>query len=262
MRLRVNSERWKILGIQLSLIFVVLTVWEVLVRFGVISEFFFGQPSKIIEYLAGNMLNGYLPRQVWVTFYEQVVGFTLGTIVGTVIGLALWWSPYWARVFEPVAIMINATPKIVFAPILIVWFGLGLTSKVMISMTTCFVVAWLGAFEGVRNVDPDQGDMVRAVGGRPWDVFYKIVIPNCLPWILTTARLNIGLALIGVITGEFLSSTEGLGYLIDRTAKQYEMSYTLAALVLIAVMAAAQLYSLKWVEAHLFRWADEPERHN
>jgi NitT/TauT family transport system permease protein len=129
----------------------------------------------------------------------------------------------------------------------------------MIAVLICAIVAWLGAFDGVRNADGDQMDMVRAVGGKPRDVFFKIVVPSSLPWILTTMRINIGLALIGVITGEFLSSTAGLGYLVDSTAKLYQMSHTIAALVLIAAIAGAQFYFVNWLERRLLPWAQEHE---
>lgn len=253
------AERWLVIGTQVGIILACLALWELLIRSGVIKEFFFGQPSKIVAYLFDQTLSGYLVRHAWVTLYEELLGFVLGTVIGTAVGLALWWSRYLSRVLEPFAVMFNATPKIVIAPILIVWFGIGLTSKVMIAVLICAIVAWLGAFEGVRNADADQMDMVRAVGGRERHVFFKIVAPASLPWIISTARINIGLALIGVITGEFLSSTEGLGYLVEQTARLYQMSETLGALTLIAVAAAAQLYLVNWIEARLFRWAYEPE---
>lgn len=254
-----HAERWLVIGTQIGIILAFLALWELLIRFGTIKEFFFGQPSRIIAYLYEQTLSGYLVRHTWVTLYEELLGFVLGTAIGTAIGLALWWSPYLSRVLEPYAVMLNATPKIVIAPILIVWFGIGLTSKVMIAVLICSIVAWLGAFEGVRNADADQMDMLRAVGGKERHVFFKIVAPASLPWLISTARINIGLALIGVITGEFLSSTEGLGYLVEQTARVYKMSETLGALTLIAAMAAAQLYLLNWIEARLFQWAYEPE---
>jgi NitT/TauT family transport system permease protein len=252
-------ERWLIIGAQVGIIVTSLALWELLVRSGVIKEFFFGQPTKIAAYVFEQTLSGYLLRHTWVTLYEEVLGFAVGTVIGTAVGLALWWSPYLSRVLEPFAVMFNATPKIVIAPILIVWFGIGLTSKVMIAVLICAIVAWLGAFEGVRNADADQMDMVRAVGGKERDVFLKIVVPASLPWLISTARINIGLALIGVITGEFLSSTEGLGYVVEHTARLYQMSETLGALALIAVVAAVQLYLLNWIEGRLFTWAYESE---
>src|SRR3546814_843235 len=223
---RAPSDRWIVIGWQLAIVVGTLAIWETLVVTGAISEFFFGQPSKVVAYLVENTLNGYLLVQTWVTLYEELMGFVIGTIVGTAAGLSLWWSPFLSRVLEPFAVVFNATPKIVVAPILIVWFGIGLLSKVMIAVLICAIVAWLGAFDGVRSADGDQMDMVRAVGGKRRHVFFKVVLPSSLPWIITTMRINIGLALIGVITGEFLSSTQGLGYLVDSTAKLYQMSHT------------------------------------
>lgn len=254
-----KSDRWQVIGSQVAIVILFVGAWELAVTYGWIREFFFGRPLEVGRYLAARTADGYLITHTWVTLYEELIGFVAGTVVGTAAGLSLWWSPFMSRVLEPFAVVFNATPKIVIAPLLIVWFGIGLTSKVMIAVLICAVVAWLGAFDGVRNVDSDQMDMVRAVGGKRRDVFLKIVVPSSLPWILTTMRINIGLALIGVITGEFLSSTAGLGYLVDSTAKLYQMSHTIAALVLIAAIAAAQFYFVNWLERRLLPWVEEHE---
>lgn len=258
-RPRSASDDWKILVWQIGIVAAILIVWEVSIVTKRADKFFFGQPSEVISYLIEGTLNGYLVINTWVTVYEVVLGFVVGTVLGTAAGLALWWSPYLSKVLEPFAVVLNATPKIVIAPILIVWFGIGLMSKVMIAVSICAIVAWLGAFDGVRATDSDQTDMVRAVGGRNHHVFFKIVVPTSLPWILTTMRINIGLALIGVITGEFLSSTQGLGYLVDSTAKLYQLSHTFAALMLIAALAAVQFWLVGLLEEKLLPWAKEAE---
>jgi NitT/TauT family transport system permease protein len=254
-----SAEDWKILAWQAGIVVVIVAVWEGAIVLQYADKFFFGQPSEVVVYLVKRTLDGYLLVNTWVTVYEVLLGFVAGTLLGTALGLALWWSPYLSRVLEPYAVVLNATPKIVIAPILIVWFGIGLASKVMIAVSICAVVAWLGAFDGVRATDPDHADMVRAVGGRRRDVFFKIVVPTSLPWILTTMRINIGLALIGVITGEFLSSTQGLGYLVDSTAKLYQLSHTFAALTLIAALAAVQFWLVGLLEKKLLPWAAETE---
>ena len=236
-----------------------LAAWEAVIASGWATEFFFGRPSRLVAYLVENTLNGYLLIHTGVTLYEQLVGFALGTLLGTAVGLALWWSPFLSRVLEPVALVLNATPKIAMAPILVIWFGIGIMSKVAIAVSICAIVAWLSAFDGTRGTDADQMDMVKALGGRRGHVFTKIVVPTCLPWIITAMRINIGLALVGVLAGEFLSSTHGLGYLIDRTAKLYEMSHTMAVLAIVVALAAAQYYLLDWFESRLFRWSREAE---
>lgn len=244
---------------QLLMVLAFVVVWELLIRAGIATEFFFGRPTEIVRYLVQNVLSGYLLVHTWVTLYEQLSGFILGTLVGTIIGLALWWSPFLCRVLEPFAVVFNATPKIVMAPILVVWFGIGVLSKVMISVMICGIVAWLTAFEGARTTDSDLIDMVRALGGKRWDAFWRVVVPSSVPWILSAMRINIGLALVGAIAGEFLSSTHGLGYLADRTAKLYEMSHTLAVLFVIAVLAAMQYYLVAHLERYLLRWTEEHE---
>ena len=223
------------------------------------DEFFFGRPSKVLAYIVENTLNGELVVHTWVTVYEVILGFVLGTVIGTAFNLSLWWSPFLSRMLEPFAVVLNATPKIVIAPILIMWFGIGILSKIMIAFLICAVVAWLGAVDGVHSTDQDQVDMLRAVGGSKRHVFFNIVVPTSLPWIITTMHINIGLALIGVISGEFLSSTQGLGYLVEKTAQVYQMSDTIVALLIIAVIGAVQFFVVEWLAAKLVPWAREQE---
>lgn len=247
---------WRVLALQLCCIGIPLVVWEAAVRAGLADPFFFGLPSEVFAYVGRTLVDGSLLYQTWVTLSEQAVGLLLGTAVGSAIALALWWSGFLSRVLETYAVILNATPKIVIAPLLVVWFGLGMTSKVMISALVTGVVAWLGAFDGVRRCDLNQSDLVRALGGRERHVFAKIVVPGVLPYGFATLRLNIGFSLIGVITGEFLSSTAGLGYLVDTTSKAYEMSHTLGAILVIALIAAAELWLLARAEAYLMHWSD------
>jgi NitT/TauT family transport system permease protein len=239
---------------QAGLIVVFLAVWETAIAAGWATEFFFGRPSRILAWVAQGAWQGWLLAHAWVTLYEELAGFVLGTLVGTAVGLGLWWSRPLALALSPVAVILNATPKIVMAPIFIVWFGIGLTSKIVLAISICGIVAWISAFDAIRSVDLDQIDMIRALGGRRWHAFRSVVVPSSLTWISAAMKINIGLALIGAITGEFLSSTQGLGYLAVKTANEYQMSHTLGVLLVIAVIAAAQYYLLVWLDARLFRW--------
>jgi len=247
---------WRVVALRLCCIGIPLAMWEIAVRTGMAQVFFFGQPSQVVSYLVTSLANGSLIVNSGVTLSEQIIGLTLGTLVGSAIALSLWWSSFLSRVLEGYAVILNATPKIVIAPLLVVWFGFGMTSKVMIAVLITSIVAWLGAFDGVRRCDPDQADLVRALGGSERQVFAKIVVPSALPYIFATLRLNIGFSLLGVITGEFLSSTAGLGYLVDSTSKTYQMSDTLGAIVAIAVIAALELWVLVRLEARLIGWSD------
>jgi NitT/TauT family transport system permease protein len=254
------ASPWRrVLGIQVGLVAVLLVAWELVIAAGLATEFFFGRPTWMFAWVARGFLEGWLWEHTWVTLAETLAGFVLGTVIGTAIGLALWWSTFLSRVLSPVAVILNATPKIVMAPIFIVWFGIGLSSKVVLAVTICAIVAWISAFDAIRSVDLDLVDMIRALGGRRWDAFVNVVIPSSLTWIGAAMKINIGLALIGAITGEYLSSTHGLGYLAVKTASEYQMSQTLGVLLVIAVLAGAQYYGLLWAERRLLRWARQDE---
>jgi NitT/TauT family transport system permease protein len=250
-----RASSWHTVAAQQGAIVVAfLAFWETAIAVGWGTEFFFGRPSRVFAWVGAGLWEGWLVGHTWVTLYEELAGFVVGTVLGTAIGLGLWWSRPLALALSPVAVVLNATPKIVMAPIFIVWFGIGVESKVVLAVSICAIVAWISAFDAIRSVDLDHVDMVRALGGGRWDTFTKIVVPTSLTWVSATMKINVGLALIGAITGEYLSSTRGLGYLAVKTANEYQMSHTLGVLLVIAIIAAAQYYLLGRLESRMFRW--------
>lgn len=229
-------------------------LWEMVVAGGWAGEAKFGQPSRIAAYFWAGLVDGTLLHHLGVTLFEELAGFALGTLLGTAIGLGLWWSPFLSRVLEPFAVIFNSLPKIALAPPFIVWFGIYQTSKVVLALSICLVVAWLSAFTGARQVDRDLLDMVRAVGGSRWQAFRSVVVPSTMPWILSALRINIGFALIGAIVGEYVASNAGLGYLAVQAAIRFRMSQLWMIIIVITALAALQYALLVWIERRCFRW--------
>ena len=174
-----RASSWHTVAAQQGAIVVAfLAFWEAAIAVGWGTEFFFGRPSRVFAWVGGGLWEGWLVGHTWVTLYEELAGFVVGTVLGTAIGLGLWWSRPLALALSPVAVVLNATPKIVMAPIFIVWFGIGVESKVVLAVSICAIVAWISAFDAIRSVDLDHVDMVRALGGGRWDTFTKIVVPT------------------------------------------------------------------------------------
>ena len=239
---------------QAALLLALFGAWEVTIRARLLGEPTFGQPSRIIAFFWAGLVDGSLLEHTRVTLVEELAGFAIGTIVGTAIGLGLWWSATLSRVLEPFAVVFNGLPKIALAPPFIVWFGIYQTSKVVLAASICLVVAWLSAYSGVRQVDGDWLDMVRALGGARRQAFEKIVVPAAMPWILSGLRINIGFALIGAIVGEYVASNAGLGYLAVQAAIRFRMSQLWMTILVITALAAAQYYALLWLERRCFEW--------
>jgi NitT/TauT family transport system permease protein len=241
------GESAGVLTIQIGLVLILLAVWEVSVRLGVVNAFYVGQPSKVFAYFDAKLKDGTLASATWVTFSESLTGFVLGTAIGTTIGLGLWWSRTLTALVRPLLVALNAVPKLTFAPVFILVLGLGFELKVVMSFAGVVIVALLSAYVGARQADADLIDLIRSVGGSRWQVFVMIILPSALPWVIVSMEINIGLALVGAVVGEFLASDQGLGHLAVYGAGTFDMS-----LVLVAVTTLVGLATLMYGAVRLF----------
>jgi NitT/TauT family transport system permease protein len=246
--------------ITLQTLFVVffLAVWEAGARAGLVSPFLVGSPAGIWKILVISVRNGSLLADTWTTLFEAILGFVLGTAAGSAIGLGLWYSPFVARLVEPFVVAINSVPKIAFAPIVILWFGTGLVSKVALAISLTSIVALIAAYQAAKDSDTDLQALLLSFGATKHQVFYKAVVPSTLPAIIATFRINVGFGLVGAVVGEFISSQKGLGHLIFTASSLYDLNtvwlglFTLMLIgfVLYFVIDVVERVLLPWKQAH------------
>jgi NitT/TauT family transport system permease protein len=252
-----RDSRWRVAAAQILVLLLVFGLWEWAVAAGWIAAGKAGQPSRIFALFIDSVASGELSRHLYVTLYEEFLGFAIGVGGGTAVGWGLWWSRSLSRILEPFAVIFNGIPKIALAPPMIVWFGIFETSKVVLAATICFVVAWLSAYAGTRQVDHDLLDMLKAMGASKWQRFVKIVIPASMPWVISAIKINIGFALVGAVVGEFVASNRGLGYLAVQAAIQFQMDRLWMIVFVIMLVAAAQYWMVLWTERRLLAWMGE-----
>ena len=202
---------WAIVATQAGVLVAIIAFWEFAATTGLISAFFWSQPSAIYRTLIIFITEGNAWTDIGFTFRSTIFGFALGTTIGSLFGLSFWWSRNYAAIVQPYIICFESIPKLALAPLIILVFGLGLSSKVAIAFALTFVISTLTTFAGVKALDPDSEKLFYSLGASRWQVFRKLVVPFCLPWIISVLRVNIGLALTGAIVGEFIASQHGLG---------------------------------------------------
>ena len=210
-----------VLLVQVLILIAFLAFWEFEAGKSKQSAFMFGSPSAIWSFLWKMILDGSLLRDISVTGLETVLGFLIGNLIGTLVGLSLWYSLFVSRVVQPFVIAIGSIPIIALAPIIIIWFGTGLASKIAMSTLSVVVVALVTSYKGAIGVDPDQINLLRTLGARKPQIFSKLVVPASLTDIFAGLKLTVGLALIGAIVGEFMSSSVGLGHAIFQAGSLY-----------------------------------------
>lgn len=239
-----------VVACQLALLGGFLTFWEMATAADRQTAFLFGSPSAIWGFLVQTVADGTMLRDVRVTALETILGFVLGNVIGTVIGLSLWYSAFVARVTHPFIVALGSIPIIALAPIMIIWFGTGLASKVAMATLSVVVVAIVTSYKGALSVDPDQINLMRTLGARKPQIFRRLVVPSALGDIFAGLRMTVGFALIGAIIGEFMSSSEGLGHAIFRAGSLYNIPRVFASLVATIALALA----LTWAVGRIERW--------
>lgn len=240
--------------IQIGMVAAVLAVWQWGVHAGLISEFLVGSPVGIFEKLWQALRDGSLWMNTEVTLMEAISGFLIGSLAGSMVGLSLWYSPTFARIVEPFVVAINSVPKIAFAPIVILWFGTGLVSKIMLAVSLTAIVALITAYEAAKNADHDLQSLLLALGASKHQVFFKMVVPSTLPAIISTFRINIGFGLVGAVVGEFISSSKGLGHLIFNASSLYDLNTVWVGLFALMFVGFVLYYVVDRIERYLLPW--------
>ena len=248
-----------ILGV--SGILVLLLLWEVLPRIVTMSagtKLFFTTPSQV----AGTLWRLFATGEIWTPLGVSASGFALGLglsiVVGLPLGVLIGRSRTLNAMLDPFITAFNATPRLVFLPLLMLWFGLGLEMKVVIVFIGALFPLLINTYEGVRNADRTLINVVRSFGASEWDVARLVVVPNAMPYIIAGLRLAIGRAVLGVVVAEFLGSESGLGVMMVRAAGRYQVDVVFSGLIVFATLSLAMTAMVQVLENRLSRW--RPQR--
>ncbi|MEV0490133.1 ABC transporter permease [Streptomyces atratus] len=253
-----RNRRLLVLGSRIALLFAVIGLWEWLARTAVIDPFNFSMPSKIWDqirtWVVDGTAQGSLWEQIWYTLYEALLGWIIGVIAGVLLGIALGRIRFAADVLGPYIKVLNALPRIVLAPIFLIWFGLGPASKVASAVVLVFFPVFFNAFQGAREVDRNLVANSRILGASNRQVTLQVVIPSATSWIFTSLHVSFGFALIGAIVGEYIGATKGLGLLVAASQGTFNAAGVYAAMVILAIVALLAEGLLTFLEKRLFRW--------
>jgi NitT/TauT family transport system permease protein len=219
-----------------------------------IDAFFISSPVAVAARLWQWLADGTLLFHLSFTLTATGLGFVIGAFVGFVIGFALGRSEDLAFVFDPYITAIYCLPKIALAPLFIMWFGIGIESKVAVAAVVVFFLVFLNTYAGVRDVNPVHIHATRIMGAGEWQLLRKVILPSAAAWVFTGLKVSVPYALIGAVVGEFMSSNRGVGFLIAQSSAMFDTASTFAGLVVLAVVGAAINGGLKRLERHVLRW--------
>lgn len=231
-----------------------LWLWEYAADTKMLDTFYASQPSVIAADFYGFVVSGEIFVHLGVTLQEAFLGLFFGTLAGIACGVLLGRIRWLAGIFEPIITALYGIPKLALAPIFILWFGLGLESKIFLSALLVFYLVFFSTFEGIRSVDANIVSAVRLMGANRWQVFAKVSLPSCIPWVLTGVRGGIGASLLGAIVGEYMGASAGLGWMVQYATTTYQIERVMSCILTLLLIGLVFNKGLRLCEKRLLRW--------
>ena len=233
---------------RIGILVVFIILWEVLGRLNIIDSFIMSMPSKIVKTIFELSKTGELFTHLSTTLYETLLGFIIATTIGTIIAILLWCSEYFRKISEPYIVVLNSLPKIALGPIIIVWFGAGVKSIVFMAIIITIIVTIITMQNGFLATDKNKIKLLKSLGATKIQTLTKLVLPASIPTFISCLKINVGMAWIGSIMGEYLVSKQGIGYLIVYGGQVFKLDLVMASTVILCVLAGLMYGSVVLIE--------------
>ena len=250
---------------QLGLLALIFAFWHVMTAPGLIppfmfendrqAAFFFGEPLKIFARIwAWFVTDADIYQHLWVTLAETVMAFGIGAVGGLACGLWLALSPMASAILEPYIKALNSMPRIILAPIFAIWFGLGMGSKVALGVTLVFFIVFFNVYQGVKEVSPVVLANARMLGASQKQLLRHVYLPSATSWVFSSLHTSVGLAFVGAVVGEYLGSSQGVGYLILQAEGMFDINTVMAGILVLTTFALVLDSAVGRIEKHLMKW--------
>jgi len=234
---------------------IVIGGWELLGVMGQLNNLILPAPSAIGYAIVDlYLITGKIWWHFFVTMFEAVAGFTIGVTIGVTLAIAAALNSTFRRYIAPYVVVVQVTPLIAVAPLMIAWFGFGWNSKIAIATLVCFFAPFLNTLTGLLNVDPDAEEMFRSLGATKRQIFWKLMLPSSIPIIMAGLKTAMALALIGAVVGEFISASEGVGILMQRASFALNIAESIAVLLSMALMGLILYAAMEILDDRIVFW--------
>ena len=238
-----------------ALLFAALVaIWQAAVAYKWVDFYFVSSPAAIARRLVELTVSGRLFVHLGVTFGEVVLGFVIGAFLGVGAGMAMAAGRVVPEILDPFIMALYGLPRVALAPLFVVWFGIGIWSKVAVGASIVFFLCIFSTYSGMRFTDANLLQAVKALGGTKRQLLLKVRVPYAVPWIIAGLKSSVGMALIGTIVGEFIAASRGIGWYISYAAGSYDTTGVMAGLVVLGAMSVALNSALRRVETRLLNW--------
>lgn len=245
---REQMHKKKVAVWRMMLLVLLLAMWELCTRLGMMDAFIFSSPSRVLLCFWRMVRDKSIFGHIGITLMETLVSFLIVTAAGTAAAVALWFSHSASEILEPYLVMLNSLPKSALAPMLIVWLGNHVYTIVSAAVSVALFGSILTLHTGFQSVDPEKIKLIYSLGGSRRDVLSKVLLPGSVPMLISNMKVNIGLCLVGVIIGEFLAAQKGLGYLIIYGSQVFQLDLVMTSIVLLCLFSTVLYKGIGWLE--------------
>lgn len=233
---------------------VLVVLWEAASRAGLLNPFYAPAPSKVGEVLAILFAEGAIWGHLEATFAAALAGLGLGLALGIALGFAAALVPVLAELLEPIMMLLNAIPRVILAPLFVIWLGIDLGSKIALSLVLVAVLIFFAVYSGIKDVDQRLVERVRTLGGGRWVLLREVYVPSVTAWVMGSLKVAVGFAFTGAVVGEFVASSRGLGYLLQFAQSTYNAALSIALILLIMAFVLVLFAASERLERRLLRW--------
>lgn len=243
-----RNHHHQITFFRLLIFIVFIFFWETSAALSWIDPFFFSSPSRIILCFKELLLNNSLLSHIGITLSETLLSFLLVFVISLLISTMLWYFNKLSEITEPYLVILNSLPKSALAPLFIVWLGTGMTTIIVAGISVALFGSIINFFTAFQQISNDKITLIYTLGGTKTDAFYKVVLPGSVPILISTAKVNIGLSLVGVIIGEFLAARQGLGYLIIYGSQVFQLDMVITSIIILCIIAMFFYKTIQTIE--------------
>lgn len=245
-----RNKKIIILAIQIAVLLLFFGLWELLAQTNVIDAFITSSPSRMLKTLK-MLVRQDLFKHMGITLLECICGFLIATLLGTVVAVLLWWSETLRKVLEPYIVVLNSLPKIALGPVIIIWMGAGYKAIITMTVLICVIVTIMSVLAGFLECDEEKILLMRTMGATKLQILFKLILPASVPNLISVLKINVGLSWVGVIMGEYLVSSAGLGYLIIYGGQVFKLDLVMASTLILCMLAALMYILVAQIEKHV-----------
>lgn len=237
---------------QLFILLLFVFIWQFLADFKLINKFITSSPKLVLKTII-ELHKGDLYIHIFTTIYETIISFSLGTLIGILIASMLWWNKMIKKIIDPYLTVLNSLPKVALGPIIIIWFGAGIKSIIIMSLLISTIITVINVTTSFDETDLDKILLMKSLRANKMQIFTKLVIPSSMNSIISSLKINISMSLIGVIMGEFLCCKKGIGYLIMYGSQVFNLNLVITGIILLCIISAIMYYIVLYIEKKLVK---------